>query len=88
MKETTNRRDEILADIVTERAQQDLQWGGPEHDDQVNTVFDWFNYISRQVNMFWDQDLQTIENAHDRLNKIAALAVAARESLYRIGTVE
>src|SRR6185437_1041008 len=34
----------ILDEVMAERARQDQQWGGPEHDDE-HTGLDWLSYI-------------------------------------------
>lgn len=64
-------------DIRAERARQDLQWGGPAHDDG-HAVEDWCSYIGRQLYF-----VEVRPPVRDRLVKIAALAVAAIESLDR-----
>lgn len=65
-------------EIQAERFRQDQQWGGPEHDD-AHDKFDWFNYIVHQMN----STDGNFENNINRFVKIAALAVAAAESIER-----
>lgn len=70
----------VLAEVVEERRRQDKQWGGPEHDD-THRHSEWGAYIRKQ--------LAGIPSAFDddknraRFVKIAALAVAAIESMDR-----
>ena len=66
----------VIAQVIQERRMQDRQWGGAAHDDQ-HSNFDWFRFIDYQ----WGQ--MNNENRRERLIKIAALAVAAVESLDR-----
>jgi hypothetical protein len=68
----------IINEIRRERAQQDRQWGGPDHDDE-HSPSDWMHFIEAQITKFRATD----ENARERLIKIGALAVAAIESLDR-----
>lgn len=78
----------VLEAIQAERVRQDAQWGGPEHDDTHN-LFDWVDFIVAQAEKFGQQTLARGEaywatpDARQRLVKIAALAVAALESLER-----
>jgi len=72
-----------IADILAERKRQDAQWGGPAHDDSHN-IWDWLHFIDLQVG-------KTREGPIDqraRLVKIAALALAAIESIDRKDTEE
>jgi hypothetical protein len=65
----------VIRDIEQERARQNEQWGGAEHDD-THGPMDWFTFIAHQ--------LQRAVMGHARpreiLIKIAALAVAGLES--------
>lgn len=69
----------IFDAISKERAKQDMQWGGPAHDDQHDTR-DWIAYIRKQLNF---AELSTAEGFRERMMKVAALAVAALESQAR-----
>jgi hypothetical protein len=79
--------DNILAAIKAERARQDEQWGGPEHDDTHDeTAWNFYrskfedrilNYGSRRG----QQDYPTVHR--DALVKIVALAVAQIEQIDR-----
>lgn len=69
-------KDTVYMNIRAERARQDEQWGGPEHDDE-HTPWDWSNLIEQQA--FWGRE----QDPWCRFVKIAALAVAAIESIER-----
>jgi len=66
-----------LDDILKERDRQDAQWGGPTGDDG-NTEADWMSYIHKQ-----HQQWAYGQNFRERAVKIAALALAAIESMDR-----
>ena len=70
--------EQIIADVKAERAAQDAQWGGPEHDDE-HSPDDFMGFITRQV----VKGAGDGSDVRDRFIKIAALAVAAIESLDR-----
>ncbi len=71
--------EHLFLEIVAERNRQDQQWGGPEHDDK-HRPWDFFNYIrSRCQNFVADP----VEQHRKQLIQIAALAVAAIESIDR-----
>ncbi len=76
---------EVFDLIRDERARQDAQWGGPEHDD-THTAFDWMTYIQKQLDKYGRA--QAFELERDAFVKIAALAVAAIESLDRKANVQ
>jgi hypothetical protein len=69
------------ADIREERERQDKQWGGPAHDDE-HTPSDFIGYVQRQCNLASLQ-LGDAAVSRSRFVKIAALAVAAIESIDR-----
>ena len=85
--------EKIFEDIKAERAVQDEQWGGAAHDDQHGPE-DFLKFIRWQSAKF-EQEVEAksaeqlvmlsdIDNmARPRLVKIAALAVAAIESIDR-----
>ena len=72
-------------EIGLERARQDKQWGGPEHDDSHDAL-DWSRYIKKFLGkaencIFGASDW----NGYERnMVKVAALAVAAIQSKRRI----
>jgi ribosomal protein L37AE/L43A len=72
-------------DIAEERRNQDVQWGGPGHDDE-QSYLDWTGYIYRQLCMA--RDIMTsrggdVVGYRSRLVKMGALAIAAIESIDR-----
>lgn len=71
---------EILNLIEQERKYQDGKWG-TTFDDK-NTANDWVayisNYLGKSVTLPWDEEI-----FHCNMVKVAALAVAALESLDR-----
>lgn len=69
----------IFKKVLEERARQDEEWGGPEHDDQ-HTPADWLDFIEKQVSKAREQRFGSMRG---RFIKIAALAVAALQSMNR-----
>jgi hypothetical protein len=75
-------RAPIWRDVVRERARQDKQWGGPEHDD-IHRHEGWATWRS-------EFDARAADHEHDpervyaEVVKVAALAVAQLESLRRL----
>lgn len=63
--------------IYAERIRQDMEWGGPHRDDE-HTILDWCKHVQKQINR-----ASVNNDARKRLIKIAALAVAALESMDR-----
>lgn len=74
----------IVIEVCRERARQDEKHGGPAHDD-THTLNDWRRYIT--VRLPTVHYVPNKENRKD-LIEIAALAVAAVESLDRKHTRE
>lgn len=70
------RRLIAFRDVSAERNRQDDQWGGPAHDDELDPV-DWAALIDDQT--YWGME----QDPRQRFIKIAALAIAAIESLDR-----
>jgi hypothetical protein len=64
---------QVMQDIAVERDTQDRQWGGASHDD-THVMADWHQYINYQSDLM---------ECRDRLVKIAALAIAAIDSIDR-----
>lgn len=84
--ETTTQA--ILEEVAGERARQDGKWGGASKDDQWNAL-DWHEMIA-DYNA-WARRMATmgsVSKARNRYVQIAALAVAAVESIDRKGNVE
>jgi hypothetical protein len=74
----------VIDEIDAERARQDVQWGGPAHDDQHHPD-EWIDYINKQARAGWLAAVTPHPVEYrERLVKIAALAVAALESMTRI----
>lgn len=77
----------VLLDVQAERARQDLKWGGAAHDDAhetsdfVELIEDYAGWARVMAGMGSD------DKARVRLIQVAALAVAAVESIDRRGTV-
>jgi len=72
--------EKVLGDIKAERVKQDEQWGGPNHDDD-HAECDWRDYIEKQLE--GARFAGTRKERRKRYVKIAALAVAAIESMDR-----
>lgn len=70
--------DRVLAEVREEREAQDVQWGGPEHDDG-HTITDWQRFLHERVLRLGDAGVSD----RDLLIQVAALAVAAVESYDR-----
>lgn len=73
----------VLADVADERKRQDEKWGGPEHDDQHDTAA-FVQLIEDYAG--WARTMAGMGSNHKarvRLIQVAALAVAAVESLDR-----
>lgn len=73
----------VLMEVADERERQDEKWGGPDHDDQHHTrAFIGFidNYAGAARLAVNKSELS---EARRRLIQVAALAVAAVESLDR-----
>jgi len=78
-------RIDIYEEIEMERFYQDRTWGGPEHDDK-HAVRDWVAYIVNYLGKTVDRDAswgRNLEVARRYLIKVAALCVAAIESINR-----
>lgn len=74
----TDPQVKVIDQIIQERKNQDRQWGGPEHDN-THDKDDWLRFIHYQFICADARD----SNLRSRLIKIAALAVAAVESIDR-----
>jgi len=68
--------EKIIEEIRVERAAQDAQWGGPEHDDE-HSMEEFGGFILRQLNLC---NGGRGHDVRERFIKIAALAMAAVES--------
>lgn len=91
----------VIAAVITERKRQDMQWGGPAHDD-THDEYEWLAYMAHQAdkiteilaaNGFYGSPFHrdpvhgdkptAYSQTREHFIKIAALAVAAVESLDR-----
>jgi hypothetical protein len=78
MTSITGEQLTVIGEIAAERNKQDAEWGGPAHDD-THSVADWFSFMAHQENLW------VAGEERYRLIKIAALAIAAVESIDRKG---
>lgn len=66
----------ILYELIDEeRERQDKKWGGPAHDDQ-HDAWDWARFLKQHA-------AQVPQRPKEQLIRVAALAIAALESLDR-----
>ncbi len=71
---------EVFEEIIKERARQDEEWGGSEHDDEHEPL-DWVRFIRKQCRIVENPPDRGIVGGYEsRMIKIAALALAAVES--------
>ncbi len=70
----------IYSEIQTERNQQDVRYGGAEHDD-THSKDDWASFIQEHNDRAFNE---TGADRRYELIRVAALAVAAIESHDRI----
>lgn len=70
--------EEVVQLVQEERAKQDEQWGGPEHDI-VHVDYEWIEYIDKQVKRGYELSQDSPEFVEPMV-KIAALAFAALEA--------
>lgn len=73
----------VLYAVLAERKRQDMQWGGPAHDD-THSAWDWADYIRKQADLAEQPVAQPPGQFRERMVKIAALAFAAIESHDRV----
>jgi len=84
---TIEKRSAIFAEVEAERARQDVRWG-TDVDDARNTPNDWVAYIAHHSTRwfkggFTPYQPQVVDTFRAQMVKVAALAVAAIESLDR-----
>jgi len=80
-------RNHILQEIETERQYQENKWGN-DADDKINFPNDWVTYINHHATRwfkggFAPYDDKTIDAFRAQMIKVAAIAVAAAESIDR-----
>ncbi len=73
------RSSSVLIEVLNERRRQDDKWGGPKHDDH-HVDKDWLGFISKRS---VDKGARNPKDRRQNLLEIAALAVAAIESMDR-----
>lgn len=73
----------VLKEVETERARQDAKWGGADHDDghSITEFIQWIEDYAGWARMM--MSMRSPEKARNRLIQVAALAVAAVQSLDR-----
>jgi len=77
------KRNIVINHVLAERERQDRKWGGPQHDDKHHTV-DYVEIIEDYAG--WARMMSKMgshDKARNRLIQVAALAVAAVESIDR-----
>jgi len=73
----------VLETVRLERMRQDQKWDGAKHDDK-HTVFDFIRWIKNYAGWASQMaDMNSFPRTRKRLIQIAALAVAAVESMDR-----
>lgn len=74
----------VFAEIAAERQRQDAKWGGHDHDD-THGWHEWIDYIAEHAGKAYssDDNDESYANARRRYIEVAALAVAAVESMDR-----
>lgn len=77
------RLPDIFTQIAGKRCQQDIKWGGADHDDQHSPA-DWELFIQHQIGDLIDAEGNPTPNYRARLIDIAALACAAAQSWDRL----
>lgn len=69
--------------VAYERGLQDRKWGGPAHDDE-HSIEDWVEFINEYMDRIkCASEYPDRKKIQDSLIKIAALSIAAMESLER-----
>lgn len=81
-RELKEDKFEVYDEIRLERMRQDEKWGGPDHDDE-HLVHNWSYSINQHANAAYFAP--SSEESRRELVQVAALAVAAIESLDRKG---
>lgn len=74
----------VLVELENEREHQDHKWGGKEHDDE-HSRSDWLDIIATVSQLARELPEGDHNQTRRKYIKIAALAIAAVESMYRTG---
>lgn len=76
---TTGPRSQIYFEVENERQAQDIEWGGPEHDDKHDGS-DWLSFIGKHMTRVGSQEAdRSMPIFRKQMVRVAALAVAAIE---------
>jgi hypothetical protein len=78
-----NITEAVVADVVAERERQDGKWGGADHDDthEITDFVQWIEDYAGWARMM--ASMGSVGKTRRRLVQVAALAVAAVESMDR-----
>ena len=82
------RNDTVIGDVIAERARQDSEWGGPEHDD-THAPLEWVAILIKHVGKVADMALAAdqrdaaLDLIRPRFVKMAAICIAAIEAIDR-----
>lgn len=79
----THSREAFVVSITAERARQDVEFGGTEHDDHLGRS-QWCDFIEKQIGLA--REAETLEEVAERFVKIGALACAGFEAAERSST--
>lgn len=84
MTEAEEKQLQILKEIVDERANQDLEWGGPDNDE-LHLQSEWICFVVRQLGKasYAAHELADDADYRSRMVKVGALACAAIEAYDR-----
>ena len=82
LNEDALNRLKIYDEITKERVYQDRKWGGPEHDD-LQCYNNWVAYITKYATGWAWKGIVPLSEFRRSMLKVAALAVAAIESVDR-----
>lgn len=92
--EDPDTMQEVLKRLLDKRYIQDLEWGGMEHDDDNHALMDWVDFIAEQRDHLISlhdatpskhDPGPTVQEVRNELESIGALAIAALQSLERLG---
>lgn len=77
--------EKICSEVIAERERQDDKWGGASHDDthEISEFVQWIEDYAGWARMM--ASMGSADKTRRRLVQVAALAVAAVESMDRRG---
>ncbi len=79
---------QVIHDLIAERDRQDRKWGGPDHDD-MHSVAEFVQFITDYAG--WARQMASkgsYAKARRRLIQVAALAIAAVETIDRAAALK